>query len=106
VRAVAALLAGIALVVLGQSFGYVRAGVAIVVFLAVFLFGFKYWRDVGMIPPEPERTDVSEQGLKYVCTMCGLELRIEVAARDRAPTHCAEPMQLIRDGDPAPLRSV
>ncbi|HYI45822.1 MAG TPA: hypothetical protein VE174_10245 [Actinomycetota bacterium] len=105
-KLVLGLVAGIALFVLGSAYGYVRAGVGIVFFLAVFMFGFKYWRDVGLIPPEPERTDVRDQGLKYVCGVCGLELRVEIAARDRAPNHCAEPMQLVTDGDQAPLRPV
>ena len=97
---------GAALIVLGQSFGYVRAGIAIVVFTGVFVFGFRYWRDVGRFPPEAEPTDVSDQGLKYVCRMCGLELRVEIAARDRAPTHCGESMQLVKDGEQVPLRPV
>ena len=105
-KASLALIMGIALVVLGQTYGYVRAGIVIVVFAALFLFGFRYWRDVGLFPPEPEQTDVRDQGLKYVCAMCGLELRVEIAARDRAPTHCGEQMQLIRDGEQIPLRPV
>lgn len=105
-KAVLGLLAAIALIPLGEAYGYVRSAVGIAVFLILFMFGFKYWRDVGLIPPEPERTDVSDQGLKYVCSMCGLELRVEIAARERAPTHCMEPMQLVREGEQAPLRPV
>jgi hypothetical protein len=101
-----ALLMGIALVILGRFFGYARAGIVVVVFTALFVFGFRYWRDVGLFPPEPERTDVSDQGLRYVCTVCGMELRVEIAARDRAPTHCGEQMQLVRDGEQVPLRPV
>ena len=104
-KAVLALVAGVAIVLLGQAYGYARAAVAVVAFLAVFLFGFRYWRDVGLFPPEPEKTDVSDQGLRYVCGICGLELKVEIAARDKAPTHCAEPMQLISEGR-APLRPV
>ena len=105
-RASLALLVGIALVVLGEAFGYVRSAIALAAFVALFLFGFKYWRDVGLIPPEPVTRDVSDQGLRYVCAICGLELKVEVAARDRAPTHCAEPMQLIREDEEVPLRPV
>jgi hypothetical protein len=105
-KAALALVAGIAIVVLGRSFGYGRSVVAVVVFLILFIFGFRYWKDVGLFPPEPEKTDVSDQGLRYVCSMCGLELKVEIAARDRAPTHCAEPMQLVREGQQFPLRPV
>ena len=105
-KAVLALVAGIALIVLGEAYGYLRSAVSIAVFLVLVMLGFKYWRDVGLIPPEPERTDVSDQGLKYVCSMCGLELRVEIAARERAPTHCMEPMRLVREGEQAPLRPV
>ena len=105
-KAVLALVAGIALIVLGEAYGYLRSAVGIAVFLILLMFGFKYWRDVGLIPPEPERTDVSDQGLKYVCSMCGLELRVEKAARDKAPSHCMEPMVLVREGGRPPLRPV
>lgn len=58
-------------------------------------------------PPDPEASDVSDYGLKYVCTMCGLELRVEKAAKERAPTHCMEPMVLIRErSGPPPLESL
>lgn len=105
-RVLLALVMGVALVILGEAYGYGRAAIGIVVFALLFLFGFRYWRDVGLFPPEPDRTDVSDQGFRYVCTMCGLELKVEVAARDRAPTHCGEPMQLVRDGEQVPLRPV
>lgn len=79
---------------LGATYGYGRVLVGAVVFLALLSFGFKYWRDVGLIPPDPETEDVRAYDLRYVCSMCGLELRVEVAARDKAPTHCMEPMEL------------
>ena len=79
---------------LGATYGYARVLVGSLVFFGLLSFGFKYWRDVGMIPPDPETEDVREYDLRYVCSMCGLELRVEVAARDKAPTHCMEPMEL------------
>ena len=105
-RLTLALLVTIAIFVLGGAYGYLRSAVGIAVFLVLAIAAFRYWRDVGRYPPEPEPTDVRDQGLRYVCSMCGLELRIEVAARERAPTHCMEPMQLVRDGEQAPLRPV
>ena len=91
---------------LGGAFGYVRAGIAVVSFLAVSVYGVRWIRSAVTSLPEPDVADVSEYGLKYVCTMCGLELRLEVAARDKAPTHCMEPMVLVRSEGKPPLRSV
>lgn len=97
-------LAGV--VALGPSFGFVRAAVGVAMFFALATFGMRQVRSMMKAPPEPELADVSEYGLKYVCTMCGLELKIEVAAKDRAPTHCMEPMVLERTGGRPPLRPV
>ena len=81
---------------LGEAFGYVRAVIAVAMFAILFSFGLRQLRGIANSPPDPETADVSEYGLKYVCSMCGLELRVEIAARDKAPTHCMEPMKLIR----------
>lgn len=105
-RVVALVVIAVLVALLGGAYGYLRVLVAAVVFMAVLSFAFKYWRDVGMIPPEIETQDVRAQDLRYVCSVCGLELRVEVAARDKAPTHCAEPMQLVRGSGTAPLRPV
>lgn len=92
--------------VLGEGYGYLRAAVGMAMFAGIFLFGARWIRSAVESPPEPEVADVSDYGLKYVCTMCGLELKVEVAARDKAPTHCMEPMVLVRaDGRP-PLHPV
>ena len=81
------------------------------ILVALLMMGLIAWFLMGYLrhlvfgpPPEPEVTDVSAYGLKYVCTMCGLELKVEKAAKDRAPTHCGEKMDLIRTGGGAPLR--
>ena len=98
-------LAAVLLIILGGSFGYLRTAIGLALLGVLVAFGFKYWRDVGLIPPDPEVTDVSDFDLKYVCRVCGLELRVEVAAKDKAPTHCGEPMELVSGGTP-PLRPV
>ncbi len=103
-KASLAVLFAVALVVVGEMFGYLRTGVGLTVVALVLVAGFKYWRDVGLIPPEPEATDVRAQGLRYVCAMCGLQLKVEVAAKERPPKHCGESMQLIGEGEPAPPR--
>lgn len=99
-------LAVVALVVLGPAYGFVRAAIGILMFLAIAVFGGRQIRSMVVAPPEPEVTDVSDYGLRYVCTMCGLQLKVEVAARDRAPSHCMEPMVLERTGGPPPLRPI
>lgn len=107
-RFLAVLIASLAVAVgvLGYFFGYLRAAIAVAVFFLLFSFALRQIRSLASAPPEPEIADVSDYGLKYVCTMCGLELKVEVAARDKAPTHCMEPMKLIRSGGKPPLTTV
>jgi hypothetical protein len=96
-----------AVVMLGIRFGYVRALAALVFGGFVLWLGVSYFRAAGEVPPDPETADVSSSELKYVCSVCGLELKVEVATTDRAPTHCRESMILTRAGDGAPpLRPV
>ena len=91
------LIAGVALLgVLGTAYGYVRAGIGILMFAAIAYIGVRWIASAVESQPEPELYDVGDYGLKYVCTMCGLELKVEVAAKDKAPTHCMEPMVLVR----------
>lgn len=98
--------ATIVLVAIGELFGYIRAALAIGGFLLLLSMGLRQIRSLANAPPEPELADVGDYGLRYVCTMCGLELKVEVAARDKAPTHCMEPMKLVRMGGMPPLSSV
>jgi hypothetical protein len=98
--------AAAAVVVLGTSFGYVRAAVAVAMFYAIAAFGTRYLRFMVIAPPDPEITDVSRFGFKYVCHVCGLELKVEKAAKDRPPSHCAEPMVLTREDGKPPLHPV
>lgn len=95
-----------AVLLLGWAYGFWRAVLGVAMFAGILLFGWSYWRNVGLAPPEPELADVSEFGLKYVCTMCGLELKVEVAAKDRPPRHCTEEMELVRTGGRPPLRPI
>jgi hypothetical protein len=57
-------------------------------------YGIRQMRSMVTSPPDPDVSDISDYGLRYVCTMCGLRLKVEVAARDKAPSHCMEPMVL------------
>jgi hypothetical protein len=85
----------VAISALGPIFGFVRTSVALLIFGVLAYLGARQVRSMMTNLPEPEVEDISNYGLKYVCTMCGLELKIEVAARDKAPTHCMEPMELV-----------
>lgn len=109
-RRVLRLVPGLALlavaVMLGIAFGYVRALVAFVFAGFVLWLGTSYFRAAGEVPPEPDAEDVSSSELKYVCTVCGLELRVEVATTDRAPRHCREAMVLVNEGSTPPLRPI
>jgi uncharacterized membrane protein YhiD involved in acid resistance len=105
-RAATLLAAAGAVIALGIPFGFARAAVAVAMFVAILVVGVRYMRTIVNAPPDPEIADVSDYGLKYVCTMCGLELKVERAAADRAPRHCMEPMVLTREGGRPPLRPV
>lgn len=107
VRGVAELALLVALVMLGIAFGYLRALVAVVFAAFVLWLGTSYFKAAGEVPPEPDAEDVTASELKYVCSVCGLELRVEVATTDRAPRHCREAMVLVAEGSsPPPLRPI
>ena len=94
------------IVLLGRPFGYVRAAVGLSMAAAILYVGLSYFRSAGEVPPDPEVEDVSDGSLRYVCTMCGLELKVEVAASDRAPSHCREKMVLVEGRGRPPLKPV
>ena len=99
--------AGLLLLVLGYYFGYARAAIALLMAFTIIYLGFSYFSAAGSVPPDVETEDVREEGLRYVCRMCGLELKIETATTDRAPTHCREKMELVNVAPaPPPLRPV
>ncbi|MDQ3983195.1 MAG: hypothetical protein M3271_11000 [Actinomycetota bacterium] len=100
------LLALLLILVVGRYFGYLRAAVALAMGAAIFYVGFSYFRSAGASPPDPDVEDVSDESLRYVCTMCGLELKVEVAASDRAPSHCREKMVLVQGPRRPPLHPV
>ena len=106
-RATLATAAVILLIVLGYFYGYGRAALALLGAGVILYLGFSYFSAAATVPPDVEEEDVSEQGLMYVCRMCGLELKVETATTDRAPTHCREKMELVNvaPNDP-PLRPV
>ena len=107
VKATLATAAALLVGVLGYFFGYGRAALAVLGAGVILYLGFSYFSAAATVPPDVEEEDVSDQGLRYVCRMCGLELKVETATTDRAPTHCREKMELVNlaPGN-APLRPV
>lgn len=91
------------IVVAGSSFDYWRAAVALAMAYGVLWLGFSYFRAAGEVPAEADREDVTASDLRYVCTVCGLELKVEVATTDRAPTHCRESMKLVESTQLRPV---
>jgi hypothetical protein len=94
-------------VTLGIAFGYLRTLVVFVLGGGALWLGISYFKAAGEVPPDPETADVSTSELRYVCTVCGLELKVEVATTDRAPSHCREKMVLVQaGGSRPPLRPI
>lgn len=93
-------------VLLGIAFGYVRSALALAFAAVVVWLGASYFKAAGEVPPDQEAADVSDSSLKYVCSVCGLELKVEVATTDRAPTHCRESMVLVGGERQPPLHPV
>ena len=90
----------------GPFFGFWRAVIAFAVAAPILAVGIGYFRSAANSPPEPEAEEVVETDLRYVCTVCGLELKVIVATNDRAPTHCREYMELVTASGKPPLRPV
>ncbi len=80
---------------LGFFYGFVRSFIAVAVAAAIVQFGGRYIQTVVSSPRPATVTPVGEQDLRYVCTMCGLELKVTSATRGKPPTHCMEPMVLV-----------
>lgn len=97
----------ILLAVLGYFYGFGRAALALLGAGVILYLGFSYFSAAVTVPPDVEEEDVRDQDLRYVCRMCGLELKVETATTDRAPTHCREKMELVNVApDQTPLRPV
>lgn len=88
----------------GPFFGFWRAAIAYAVAAPILAVGIGYFRSAGTSAPEPVPEEVAQDDIRYVCSVCGLELKVIVATNDRAPTHCREYMEMVRT--PGPLRGV
>jgi hypothetical protein len=96
------LLLGLLYVPLSMQFGFLRTAIALLLALVTLWLGFSYFRAAVEVPAEAEPAQASGD-LKYVCKVCGLELRVEIATTDRAPTHCREPMVPITQSGLRPI---
>ena len=90
----------------GPFFGFWRAAIGFAVAAPVLAIGIGYFRSAGSSLPEPEAEEVSASDMRYICSVCGLELKVLIATNDRAPTHCREYMELVTVPGPPPLKSV
>lgn len=77
----------------GPFFGYWRATIAFLVAAPILALGIGYFRSAGDSAPEPEPEAIAAADMRYVCSVCGLELKVIVATNGRAPTHCREYME-------------
>lgn len=78
--------------------GLGRLLVAIAIGLGVLWFGVGYFRQLGNPPPPDPGPMAVDPGLQlaYECEMCGLELALVKAGKEKAPRHCGEKMVLVR----------
>ena len=90
----------------GPFFGFWRTAIAFAVAAPVLAVGIGYFRSAGNSPPEPQAEEVGNSDLRYVCSVCGLELKVIVATNDRAPSHCREYMELVTIAGKPPLKPV
>lgn len=90
----------------GPFFGFWRAAIAFAVAAPVLAVGIGYFRSAGQSLPEVEAEEVGGADLRYVCSVCGLELKVIVATNDKAPSHCREKMDLVTVGGKPPLKPV
>ena len=98
--ALAVLAAGVTLFfrAVGQVSGLGRILVAVGFAILIAWFGIGYARQLtNPPPPDPTPIEVDPRlRLSYVCEMCGLELAVVMAAKEKAPKHCGEPMILVQ----------
>ena len=83
----------------GRTGGISRFVLASAMSILIAWVGIGYFRQLtNPPPPDPVPTAVPESvSLSYICEMCGLELAVVTASKERAPKHCGESMILIRN---------
>jgi hypothetical protein len=71
--------------------------VGVVVFLVILRLGIFVLRALGTPISEPDQGELRRVNLRYLCTICGAEVKMTKAGEDLPPPprHCMEDMQLI-----------
>lgn len=82
----------------GNLNGVMRVVISALMAVGLAWFGIGFFLHMGNPPPpDPEPVKVDPRlRLNYVCGMCGLELAVVMASKERAPRHCGEAMDLVR----------
>jgi hypothetical protein len=71
--------------------------VSLVAFAVIISLGVFVLRALATPPPVPDEGELRRVNLKYLCTICGAEVRMTKAGEDlpAPPRHCLEDMDLI-----------
>jgi hypothetical protein len=71
---------------------------AVVLFVVIWTVGIGVLRSVTTAPPPPPpEGEMRKVNVKYRCSVCGLELKMTLAAEEDPPPprHCGEDMDLV-----------
>jgi hypothetical protein len=71
--------------------------VGLVAFLVILRVGVFVLRALGTPVPVPDEGELRRVNLRYLCTICGAEVKMTKAGEDLPPPprHCMEDMQLM-----------
>ena len=71
--------------------------VAVVAFAVIVRIGIFFLRALATPVPVPDPGELRRVNLKYLCTICGAEVKMTKAGEElpAPPRHCLEDMQLV-----------
>jgi len=71
--------------------------VAVVAFVVIMRIGVFFLRALATPAPVPDAGELRRVNLKYLCTICGAQVRMTKAGEDLPPPprHCLEDMELM-----------
>ncbi len=86
---------------------WIQWPVAVLLFVAIAVFGFSFLRGLGEARPIERITpeDVEQLDVFFVCAECGTEYQVTKLGQVQVPRHCGEPMTLVRRPRPSPLHN-